>query len=292
MLQAVHRAEEGRECSAALAFRCYTRTMRRPLIQCAIVSAIVVTTSVVHLFGQARPEQSAPAFAVASIKRADAFAERPGRLGSVNVVMTPGRLIARNASLKDLIRDAYSLDDYQVFGGPMWISSERFDVDARGVGPREQLLFMLQTLLKERFKLAVHHESKELAIYALVVDKGGPKFRPLDATEQECYPMCREPAPLNRLRQRDVPSLARYLTRLGAEKPIVDRTGLTGSFKIELDVQTIMNAALERGGPPSNENIYRATVDAVQDELGLKLRSVRSPVDVLVIDHVERPTPN
>lgn len=78
--------------------------MRRVLIQCVILSAIVVTTSVAHLFGQVRPEQVAPAFEVASIKRADAFAERPGRLGSVNVVMPPGRLIARNASLKDLTR--------------------------------------------------------------------------------------------------------------------------------------------------------------------------------------------
>jgi uncharacterized protein (TIGR03435 family) len=204
--------------------------------------------------------------------------------------MTPGRLIARSASAKDLIRDAYSLDDYQVFGGPRWISSERFDVEAKGVGNREQLLSMLKTLLKERLKFAAHHESKALDVYALVVDKGGPKFRALDASEQECYPMCREPAPLNRLRRRDVPSLARYLTRLGADKPVIDRTGLTGSFKIELDVQRIMGAAIESGGPPSNENIYRATVDAIQDELGLRLRSVRSPVDVLVIDHVEHPT--
>ena len=104
--------------------------------------------------------------------------------------------------------------------------------------------------------------------------------------------MCREAAPLNRLRQRDLPSLARYLTRLGAGKPVIDRTGLTGSFKIELDVQKIMGAALEGGGPPSNDNIYRATVDAMQDQLGLKLTSVRGPVDVLVIDHVERPTPD
>jgi uncharacterized protein (TIGR03435 family) len=264
--------------------------MRRLSIHHAILSVMLVTTSVVHLFGQVRLEQRASAFEVASIKRADTFAERPGRLGSVNVVMTPGRLIARSASVKDLIRDAYSLDDYQVFGGPSWISSERFDVEAKGVGNREQLLSMLQTLLKERLKLAAHYESKELGIYALVVDTGGPKFHPLEATEQECYPMCREPAPLNRLRQRDLPSLARYLTRLGADKPVIDRTGLTGSFKIELDVQRIMGAALESGGPPSNENIYRATVDAVQDELGLKLRSVRSPVDVLVIDHVEHPT--
>jgi uncharacterized protein (TIGR03435 family) len=242
--------------------------------------------------GAAQTSDQPLAFDVASIKLADPLAPRPGRLGSVKVMMTPGQVIARNANLKDLIRDAYSLDDYQVFGGPTWLSSTRFDVQAKAIGTpnREQLLLMLQRLLRERFKLAAHRDTRALSIYALVLDKGGPRFHPLDATEQECYPMCREPAPLNRLRQRDVPSLARYLTRLGADRPVVDKTGLTGTFRIELDMQRIMAAAMEGGGPPSNENIYRASVDAVQDELGLTLKPMKSAVGVLVIDHVEKPT--
>lgn len=268
--------------------------MRRLSAPWALVTAVVVTLFVAAFFEHVLLAQRSPAFEVASIKLADAFAARPGRLGSVNVTMTPGRLIAPNASLKDLVRNAYSLDDYQVFGGPTWISAARFTIEAKAAGNagRDQLLLMLQTLLAERFKLAAHHESRVLAIHALVLDQNGPKFRPLDAAEQECYPMCREPAPVNRLRQRDLPSLARYLTRLGADKPVIDRTGLTGAFKIELDMQQIMAAAIEGDGPPTNENIYRATVDAVQDELGLTLASTRSPVDVLVIDHVERPAPD
>jgi uncharacterized protein (TIGR03435 family) len=237
-------------------------------------------------------EQEPLAFDVASVKSADAFAPRPGRLGSINVVVTSGRLVARNATAKDLIRDAYSLDDYQVFGGPAWMFSARFDVEAKAPGNtnRAQMLLMLQMLLKDRFKLAAHRESKELAVYALVLDKNGPKFHALDAVEQACYPMCVEPAPLNHLRERDVPSLARYLTRLGMDKPVIDKTGLTGTFKIELDVQKIMGAAIENGGPPTNENIVRATVDAMHDELGLKLAPIKSRVDVLVIDHVEKPS--
>ena len=197
-----------------------------------------------------------------------------------------------NATVKDLVRDAYSLDEYQVSGGPTWTASARFNVEAKAGAtvPREQLLLMLQSLLRDRFKLAAHHQRQELAVYALVLDKGGPKFRALDAAEQECYPMCLEPAPLNRMRHRDVPSLARYLTRLGADRPVIDKTGLTGTFKIELDTQKIIGAAVESGGPPSNESIYRASVDAVQDELGLTLKPMKSLVDVLVIDHVERPT--
>jgi uncharacterized protein (TIGR03435 family) len=245
------------------------------------------------LHGQA-PDQKPLAFDVASIKPANAFAARPGRLGSVNVVVMPGRLVARNATVKDLVRDAYSVDDYQVFGGPAWMSSDRFDVEAKAAGNtnRDQLLLMLQRLLAERFKLKAHRDSKELPSYALVLVKSGPKFHALEAAEQACYPMCGEPAPLNRLRQRDVSSLARYLTRLGADRPVIDKTGLTGPFKIELDMQKIMGAAIERGGPPTNENIFRATVDAVQDELGLTLKFTKTPVDVLVIDHVEKPTPD
>jgi uncharacterized protein (TIGR03435 family) len=260
-----------------------------------VLFAAVGTPLLVHSQSPQPSDRKAPAFEVASIKPGNPSIAPPGRLVSVNVVTTPGRLIARNESLRELIRDAYSLDDYQVFGGPTWMASTRFDVQAKAVGSpnRRQLLLMLQTLLTERFKLAVHRDSKELSIYALVVDKNGPKFHALEAAEQACYPSCEDhPSPLNRLRQSDVPSLARYLTRLGADRPVIDKTGLIGTFRIELDMQKIMAAALEGGGPPSNEHIYRASIDAVQDELGLKLIPMKSPLDVLVIDHVEKPTPD
>src|SRR5215831_16684760 len=262
--------------------------MRRLLLPCLLVAL----GTPVLLRGQTPSDPKPLAFEVASIKPADAFAPRPGRLGSINVVVTPDRVGARNATVKDLIRDAYSLNDYQVVGGPTWMSSARFDLEAKAAGNtnREQLLLMLQTLLRQRFKLVAHRDSKELAIYALVLDKSGPRFHPLEAAEQACYPTCTEPAPLNRLRQRDVPALARYLTRLGTDRPVIDKTGLIGTFKIELDMQKIMGAAIEGGGPPTTENIFRATVDATQDELGLKLIPTKSPVDVLVIDHVEKPT--
>jgi Protein of unknown function (DUF3738) len=235
--------------------------MRRWLARGVLVLfATVGTPLLLHSQSPQASDQKAPAFEVASIKPGNPSVPPPGRLASVNVVTTPGRLIARNESLKELIRDAYSLDDYQ---------------------------------LTERFRLAAHRDSKELAIYALMVDRNGPKFHALEAAEQACYPSCEDhPSPLNRLRQSDVPSLARYLTRLGADRPVIDKTGLTGTFRIELDMQKIMAAALEGGGPPSNEHIYRASIDAVQDELGLKLIPMKSPIDVLVIDHVENPTPD
>lgn len=268
--------------------------MRRFVAAIAFLGAAIVVASSERLSGQA-PHRDGPQFEVASIKPADRSVPRPGRLMSVNVAMTLGRLAARNATLKDLVRNAYSLDDYQVLGGPAWMSSARFDVEAKAGASTnsEQLLLMLQSLLRERFKIAAHRETKELGVFALVLDKNGPKFHALEAAEQACYPSCADhAAPLNRLRQRDLPSLARYLTRLGADRPVVDRTGLTGTFRIELDMQGIMEAAAQISTPPTSESIYQASVDAVQDQLGLKLVPAKAPVDVLVIDHAEKPTPD
>jgi uncharacterized protein (TIGR03435 family) len=106
-------------------------------------------------------------FEVASIKASDPSAPRPGRLGSVQVVTSPGRISARNAKLTELIKGAYDLEDYQVSGGPGWIDSARFDVEAKSTDSanRDRLLPMLRALLEERFKLAIHRETKDIIVY-------------------------------------------------------------------------------------------------------------------------------
>jgi len=95
------------------------------------------------------------------------------------------------------------------------------------------------------------------------------------------------------LRQKDLPSLATYLTRLGADTPVIDKTGLTGYFGLDLDMSKIMEeAAQSGGGSPTNTSLFEATVNAIQDELGLRLVSTKAPVEILVIDHVEKPPEN
>jgi uncharacterized protein (TIGR03435 family) len=234
-------------------------------------------------------------FEVASIKASDPSAPRPGRLGSVQVVTSPGRISARNAKLTELIKGAYALEDYQVSGGPGWIDSARFDVEAKSTDSanRDRLLPMLRALLEERFKLAIHRETKDLAIYALVVAKGGPKFHALTADEAPCWPACAGvPGRTDHLRQRDLPALARFLTRLGSDKPAIDKTGLTGYFDLDLDMSKIMETAQSGGGPPTNEGMFEAVVSAIQDEPGLKLTPTKAPVEILVIDHAEKPSEN
>jgi len=234
-------------------------------------------------------------FEVASIKASNPSAPHPGRLVAVQVVTSPGRLTARNAKLTELIKGAYVIEDYQVSGGRGWIDSARFDVEARSTDSanRDRLLLMLRTLLAERFKLATHRETKELAIYALVGAKNGPKFHPLKADEAPCWPGCAgAPGKTNHLRQKDLPSLATFLTRLGSDKPVIDKTGLTGNFGLELDMSKIMETAQSGGGPPTNEGMFEAAVGAIQDELGLKLAPTKAPVEILVIDHAEKPSEN
>src|SRR5947209_7412353 len=126
-----------------------------------------------------------PAFEVASIKAAAPPVN--GRM-MIRMAGDPGRVDYANVSLRDVIRIAYGVKEYQV-SGPDWISATRFDILAKlpEGAPREEVPQMLQTLLAERFKLTVHRETKEHSMYALVVGKNGPKLKPAEADPQPLH---------------------------------------------------------------------------------------------------------
>jgi len=231
-----------------------------------------------------------PAFDVASIKPASPSAQRPGRLTRIDGIIgtSPGLLSARSATLKELIEGAYSLENYQVTGGPEWVDSVRFEVQGKlaGTAGRQQLLLMLRPLLTDRFKLAFHRDTKELQVYALVVAKGA-KLKLYQGAEGA-------PLGMNRLgRNVTMASFASYLAHLGNDLPVIDKTGLTGNYDLDLDMEKIIAAAAADAGgePPSIGSMFQATVDAMEN-LGLRLVRTKAPVEVLVIDHAERPSPN
>jgi uncharacterized protein (TIGR03435 family) len=152
---------------------------------------------------------------------------------------------------------------------------------------------MLRSLLTERFKLALHRESKELDVYAIEVGKKAPNLRPL--SEGECWGGCPGvPSPMNHWRVSDVPALASFIMRTGSDKPVVDKTGLHGNFAIDLDMSKVQEIASQgsAAGPPSNTDMYDALVAVVQDTRGLKLVSTKAAADVFAIDHAEAVTPN
>jgi len=248
----------------------------------------------------------------------------------------PGdRFVATNQTLWRLIAVAYGapgllpqpLADYQISGGPKWIDSDRFDLEAkaagdvvRGIEGTRRKQAMLQTLLAERFKVAVHHEMRDVPVYGLVLARRdrrlGPRLRPL---EVDCAALRRNPNyrpgpvfgtpafdPANRdacgsglsidgvlkggMTMTDMTvTFSRWM-----DKPVLDRTGLTGTFDVELQFSPEGLLGLP-GLPPGVErppNDAPSIFTAVQEQLGLKLESSRGPVDILVIDHAEKPTEN
>jgi len=236
----------------------------------------------------------------------------------------PGRINYTNMSLKMLMTRAYGVKDYQV-SGPDWMDSERFDVTATHPPntPREQVQAMLQTLLEDRFKMTVHKEKKVLPAYALTVAKGGPKFQPVPAEPgQDGKPRMGGMMRMGRghIEANKVPAsqLVDMLTNILA-RPVVDSTGIQGVFDFTLDYTPDENTpggmgmrmgmiggprpegggprpegpagekAHDAGAPPDAPNIFAA----VQEKLGLKLESQKLPVDLVVVDKVERvPTEN
>jgi uncharacterized protein (TIGR03435 family) len=216
--------------------------------------------------------QPAPAaFEVASIKLSD---DPPGNSGwSPN----PGRLLIRNMSLKGCIMAAYHLQDFQITGGPAWLDSDRYYIDARTSVPasQTQLLEMLQPLLAERFHLAFHRETKEATGYALVVDKKAVKIQPDEAAQ---YPTVDARRDSMAIRGMSMESLARSLShQIGA--PVVDATGLSGVFSFTL-----------KWTPDAGDAPGPYLPGALRETAGLDLQRRKVPVEVFVVDQTEKPT--
>jgi uncharacterized protein (TIGR03435 family) len=220
------------------------------------------------------------AFDVASIKP---HVPTPGPFrSSANV--DPEGIRYSNVTLKSAIAQAYSVASYQIAGGPEWLASERYDIVAKAAAPapKPQLMLMLRSLLEDRFGVRLHQETRELPIYALLVGKSGPKIRPVEdtgATEMGGGDNHQLTA-----RQVSMKALAGTFSRQFGMQ-VVDMTGLRGVFDFNLDYAPDDIATSDVGSAPS-------IFTAVQEQLGLRLDARKGPVEVVVIDHAERPSQN
>jgi len=196
---------------------------------------------------------------------------------SVNA--TPGYLAIQNSTLSQCIQWAYNVQAFQV-SGPSWIDSERFDIAAKasGAAPQDQLRLMLQTLLKERFKLEFHRESKELPGYALLVAKGGPK---LHESLTDGDPVMKPNRNIMTGEHVTMSWFAGTLTN-PLRSPVVDMTGLTGRYDFTIDISKYATP----NTPP--QEMPAALAECLQQELGLKVEARKLPLDVLVVDHAEK----
>jgi uncharacterized protein (TIGR03435 family) len=304
----------------------------RPIVRTGLGSVVVtiallLATAAYGLFSQ---PDTHPAFEVATIKRnASAQDAATGRRG---VAYKPGgRIIATNAPLRLLIQFAYAAHDSpyqghsdplgasQVIGGAAWIDSDGFDIVAKPESNTDQkhAWLMLQTLLADRFRLTLHREARELPVYNLTAKKSGLKLPP--AKDITCLSFLPGTTPQPMLGTSDCGYAPLFLSstelQIGGRKlhmadlvrglaralgrPVLDKTGFTGEFDIDLNYtdENIMNSPGSAASGDMGSNRLPAgpnlsLVFAAMDQLGLNLQSAKGPVEVLVVDHAERPTPN
>jgi uncharacterized protein (TIGR03435 family) len=234
-----------------------------------------------------------PQFEVAQVKQSQPAAGRAWE----RIATDPGGLTASGVTLKQLIFEAYDMPYYRIFGGPSWLESEYYDLQAKAGSPvdRDQVRLMLRGLLADRFKLTLHRETKELRAYVLTVAKNGPKLHAAQETDSSSDQ--RSPSLVERF-HCDLTEFANLLSlRLnmpmtenqdpavpvrstGVPPPVLNKTGIQGVFDISVEVK------LDAGA-----DAFIAWQRALQDQLGLKLESQKGPVEVLVIDHAEKVHP-
>jgi len=238
-----------------------------------------------------------PSFDVATIKPNDSGATSMQRL-TIN-----GRDFKTvSSSLADLIQFAYNVQSKQIVGAPDWIDKDRYDVagtpDQEGAPSAEQLRIMIRKLLADRFQLKLHHDKRELAAFVLTVGKGGEKLAPtqLKGPLPGIGIQPGKSGPMLTLRNATIPDFTGFLQLLVLDRPVVDQTGLTGRY--DFTVAFTPDDSLFHGHPPPfpkpADGVEPAPglFDAIQQQLGLKLAAEKTQVDVLAIDHVEKPSAN
>jgi bla regulator protein BlaR1 len=267
---------------------------------------------------------AAPKFEVVSIKPCQLPPQMPGDMYPPRGNSSPGRLGTGCFPLLDehgmgLIRGAYASDPFTpINGGPSWIHSAFYEIDARAEGnPSVRMMRgpMMQVLLEERFQLKIHHQTTEGPVYLLRVARGGPKLHSF--TEGSCTPYSAYPTsplqPGQEYCRSNISALspasveAQGATLDGFSKlllpvlhrPVIDKTGITGRFDMRVEFSregTEMAAMpLMRDGvpiPASDPTGIPSIFTALQEQLGLRLEPAKGPVEVFVIDRIERPAEN
>jgi len=206
------------------------------------------------------------------------------------------RLSMRYTTLRDLMMMAYEVDPRQIVEGPPWVATDEYDIDLvvpEGVQVNQCEEAVLAELMADRFHLKFHREQRMMAVYVLEVAKGGPKLKTADATGVE-KSGC-EHLGVCSFRKRTLANFARFMQFVVLDRPVVDKTGIAGTFDFTLrwtPDESQFNGMGFRVPVPESTVVLPGLFTAIQEQLGLKLDPQRIPAEVLVIDHVERPSEN
>jgi uncharacterized protein (TIGR03435 family) len=278
-----------------------------------VAAALLIAVTASGGLGQQTP----PRFEVASVK--------PSRNRNfLGVDARPGGRLMANGPPALLVANAYGMKHFQILGGPAWINSDLYGIEAKAEGrvSRAGMMQALQALLEDRFKLSVDRQTRELRVYVLTVGKGGMKHEVLSAGGCPTRDANTEPGPPRpgqrpcggvtfmgmgervRLEGREA-TIGQLLERLSnfVDRPIIDRTGYAGTLDFTLEFAPEWNAAgpfalavvphpMPDEAPASEENSTASLASAFREQMGIKLESGKGPVPVITIRHVERPSGN
>ena len=246
-------------------------------------------------------DSARPEFAVASVKPSNSIG-RP-EIGNFN-----GRGHAKNATLKMIMATAYQVPVFLISGGPAWADSQTFDIEGKAEDPKTgyvQLRLMMQSLLEDRFHLRLHREIRVSSVYSLVTSKGGVTLsRSADQTSPDATGPSSSPDDPPRgsvlvgpgllvANAASMPVLAKVLTP-ELERPVLDKTNLIGRYDIRLRWTPEIQPTVGTGGQETERNApdLPGLFTALREQTGLELKAGRGPVEILVIDSAEKPSPN
>ena len=239
---------------------------------------------------------ASPSFEVATIKPSD-----PDNCCARTFYRNGRRFATTNTNLQYLMQYAFDLQSRQIVGGPPWFNQDRYNVegeiDGTGVPNDRQWKEALQKLLIDRFNIKLHHETRELPVYALVIanPKDGPKLTKGDGDPAHPQRMGFSGAYGQTMSgggtNATLADLAGELQRLTLDRPVADRTGLTGTFNIQLTFNRENPDAMGLS-PDLPDTAAPSIFTAVQQQLGLKLEPGKAPIDVIVVDSADKPSPD
>ena len=233
--------------------------------------------------------KDAGAGATASVDVA-AILPHPPNINHNNFKFSRNRFVLEDQSVFKIVSYAYSLNQRQIIGAPDWTRDIHYDINGTTNLTTDATVLqqqqILRQLLEQRFGLRYHREQRELSVYAIQVIKSGPRLMP--AADPTLQPLEQGDGHGTQTTQTYTScSIADFILymQLFQDRPLVDQTGLAGRYDFKL-------AYSVRDAPPQDVDAPPPLFTAVQEQLGLKFRSVKAPVEVFVIDHIEQPTPN
>ena len=271
------------------------------------IAVVLLLFPISCLHAQSTPAKpattSGPAFEVATIKPVEPDAKK----GRYLILQGTNRFVGKYYTLKLLIAATYNLSPKVISGGPAWIDSDHYDILALTPGEtkpsRAEQMAMLRSLLADRFALTFHREPKEFSIYALEVTKDGPKLGSSTAPglKESTAAPSDPPALISTVypdhiqlpaRNATMGEFAELLQRAVLDRPVVDKTGLTGRF--DFDLAWAPDETQFGGEVPVAPSDAQAPpfFSAIQQQLGLRVEATRGPVQALVVDKAERPSAN